>query len=62
MATTATDIDDVPRKSTTTCWPDNDPHRFGTFVAPPDTEKMSVAHTPSPFGGANDRSRKSIRN
>lgn len=52
----------VPSKSIITCWPEFSPHKFGTFDAPPDTDMISVSHIPSPFGGANDKSRNSIRN
>lgn len=56
------EIEFVPSKSTTTCWPEFSPHKFGTFEAPPDIEMISVLQTPSPLGGANDKSRNSTRN
>lgn len=58
---TVIDMEFVPSKSTTTCCPEFSPHKFGTFEDPPLIDIISVLHTPSPFGGANDKSRNSTR-
>lgn len=55
------DMEFVPSKSTTICCPEFSPHKFGTFEAPPLIDITSVLQTPSPFGGANDKSRNSTR-